>query len=269
MTIHRSSLSLAVALAAALAPPAAGHDLWLEPSDFTPRPGAEVTVDVRVGDGYPGEALPWRPAATVRFTVVGGSSERPIEPRDGTPAAGFVALEGDQAVVFRSGEAAIELPAEQFESYLAEEGLDGVIARRAERGESGRPGRELYSRSVKALLRGGGEGGGAARSVHVRPTGLDLELVPSTSPYDLAAGGELELTLLWKGEPLAGALVEAVRAEAPEKRYSRRSDERGAVRFPLAASGLWRLAAVHMQQADGPAADWQSVWTTLTFRIDD
>lgn len=262
-------ISVSVALAVLLAPRAAGHDLWLEPSDFTPRPGSEVTVDVRVGDGYPGEALPWRPAATVRFAVVGLGRERPVDPRAGTPAAAFLAMEGDQAVVFRSGEARSELAPARFASYLAEEGLEEVIARRAERGESGRPGRELYSRSVKALLRG--SGGDHERSVHVRPTGLDLELVPRVSPYDLAIGDELELTLLWRGEPLPGALVEAVSAEAPQKGYSRRSDERGVVRFPLTAPGFWRLAAVHMQEAaDGTAAaDWRSVWTTLTFRLDD
>lgn len=258
---------LAAAVAAAAAPPAAGHDLWLEPSDATPPAAAAVTVDVRVGDAFPGEALPWRPAATVRFAVVGAAGERAVEPLAGTPAARFAAPPGDLAVVFRSGEAAIELAAEKFAGYLAEEGLDAVAAAREARGVAHLPGREVYSRSVKALLRVGGAAGGA--SAHSRPTGLDLELVPAVSPYDLAVGDELELALLWHGEPLAGALVEAVARTAPEAVYRRRTDERGTVRLPVGASGFWRVAVVHMLEADGREADWRSVWSTLTFEIDD
>lgn len=265
--LHLPALAAALALAAAAPSPAAGHDLWLEVSDFTPAAGEAVTVDVRVGDAFPGEALPWRPAATVRFAVVDGAGERPVEPRAATPAATFAAPPGDHAVVFRSGEARIELAAEKFAAYLAEEGLDAVAARRAAAGAAELPGRELYSRSVKALLRGGGAANG--RSVHTRPAGLDLDLVPAVSPYDLGVGDELELTLLWRGAPLAGARVDAVARETPEALYSRRTDERGVVRLPLTAPGFWRIAVVHMTEADGGEADWRSVWSTLTFEIDD
>lgn len=272
--MNRFALAAAVAAAAAAvtAPPAAAHDLWLEPSDATPPAATAVTVDVRVGDAFPGEALPWRPAVTVRFAVVGAAGERDVEPLAGTPAARFAAPPGDLAVVFRSGETAIELAAERFAGYLAEEGLEAVAAAREARGAAHLPGREVYSRSVKALLRvGGAAGGGAAggTSAHSRPTGLDLELVPAVSPYDLAPGDELELTLLWHGEPLPGALVEAVARAAPEAVYRRRTDERGTVRLPVGAPGFWRVAVVHMLEAEGREADWRSVWSTLTFEIDD
>lgn len=275
MTPRFHSLELAVvalAVSAAFAAPAAAHDLWLELSAGTPPAGATVTIDVRVGDRFPGDALPWRPAATVRFAVVGPAGERPVEPGAGVPAASFAVAEpGDHAVVFRSGEAPIELPADKFDSYLAEEGLEAVAAWRAANGHGDRPGRELFSRSVKALVRAGP---GAAlapagrRSLHTLPTGLDLELVPAASPYDLAAGDDLELVLLWRGRPLAGALVEALLREEPARIYSRRTDARGVVRLPATAPGFWRLSAVHMQAADGSEADWRSVWSTLTFHLD-
>lgn len=279
---HSFALTIAtLAAATAFAAPAAAHDLWLEvagAAEAAGSPGTTRTVDVRVGDAFPGDALPWRPAATVRFAVVGPAGERPVEPLAGVPAARFaIDRRGDHAVVFRSGEAPIELPAEKFEAYLLEEGLEAVAAQREVDGHADRPGRELYSRSVKALIRAAGAGAPEPAgqtpslhtpSIHTRPTGLALELVPAASPYDLAAGEDLELVLLWQGEPLAGALVEAVRREQPAAVYSGRTDARGVVRLPATAPGFWRLSAVHMQAADDREADWRSVWSTLTYSLD-
>ena len=36
--------------------------------------------------------------------------------------------------------------------------------------------------------------------------------------------------------------------------------------IPVSA-GKWRLYTIHMERALGSDADWESVWTTLTFEI--
>jgi len=255
----------AVALSAAFAaPPAGAHHLWLQPTRFAGEPGTPVAVELRIGDGMPGEPVGSPPGA-VRLVLLTAAGERPVPaPAVPGPAALLpLAPGGDQALVMTTAASLLELPAERFEAYLAEEGLEEVSRRRAAEGRSAEPGREAWSRSLKLLLRAGGPG---PDTLHTRPTGLPLELVPEASPFDLAAGEELSFTLLWRGRPLAGARVVAVSPQAPEAVYSR-SDAGGRVRYQFPSPGLWRLTAVHMEPAGRPDADWESVWSALTFSI--
>ena len=297
-----------VALLSAL--PAAAHDLWLEPVDFSPVAGHPTAVELRVGVGFPGEVVPRREGNIERFALVspagsspgagGPADEAPLTGIEGVSPAGVTRLPaaGDHVVVYRSGETPITLGAEAFEGYLKEEGLEHVSRRRAAAGESATPGREFYSRSVKALMTGrepADEAGGgtvaeaaegavaapAASSAHTRPTGLDLELVPATRPADLVPGEALEVRLLWRGEALAGAKVRG-EWHRPEEGASGtvpavRTGADGRATLPLPEAGTWKIATVHMEAVAPPegaaagdaAADWRSVWTSLTFRLAD
>jgi hypothetical protein len=288
------ALVLGAGAALATAAPALGHDLWIEPASFTPAAGATVAVALRVGDGLPGEPVPRRAERIVRFSLVGpldGALDGGVPagvPLDGVegvaPAAvARVGGPGLYAIVYRSTEAAIELPAARFESYLVEEGLERISERRAASGESGEPGRERYSRSVKALVavadpsgdESGTADGSADRPSGDRPVGLTLELVAERDPRRGPAADGFPLMLLRDGEPLAGALVEAVRLDGTaeglagdaDEPLAARSDDSGRLRFDLAA-GRWRITAVDMRPAPpGSDADWSSVWTALTFEL--
>jgi uncharacterized GH25 family protein len=78
----------------------------------------------------------------------------------------------------------------------------------------------------------------------------------------------MPLRLLFEGKPLAGALVVAINRENPEKRVSARSDASGRATFDLAPGGVWLVKAVHMVPAPpSSAADWESLWASLTFQI--
>jgi uncharacterized GH25 family protein len=78
--------------------------------------------------------------------------------------------------------------------------------------------------------------------------------------------------LLHEGRPLEGALVVAMRrsseAGGEGEIVSRsRTDADGRIVVPL-TSGIWLVKAVHMERAQaGTAAEWDSVWTALTFRV--
>lgn len=274
-------LGVGAALAAA---PASAHDFWIEPATFTPAPGSTIAVALRVGAELPGDPVPRREERIVRFALVGpldapapdgdSPAEGALGGVEGATPAGVARVDGPglYALVYRSTDAPIELPAAKFEHYLVEEGLERISELRAARGESAEPGRELYSRSVKALLavgRGGRAGGDRADGD--RPVGLDLELVAEHDPRERQPAGGFPIRLLRDGEPLAGALVEAVRLDATDAELADeladRSDVDGRVRFDLAA-GRWRITAVDMRPAPaGSDADWNSVWTALTFEV--
>ena len=82
----------------------------------------------------------------------------------------------------------------------------------------------------------------------------------------MKAGESLPVRLLHRGKPLAGALVVAMSKASPEDRIAIRSDAGGRAELRLDRPGLWMVKAVHMIPAPaGSAADWESLWASLTF----
>lgn len=247
---------------------AAAHDFWIEPSTFTPQTGQAVQLRLLVGEKLHGDPVR-RPAADGfrQFSIDDGATRRPIGGRTGADPAGLtrVAGAGVQIVVFHGLPIPIELEAEKFNAYLLEEGLEAVVDARKAKGQLGSPGREVYSRNAKSLLR---VGGGAAESGGDRALGLPLELVAERNPYGLRPGDELPLRLLHEGKPLAGALVVAQHRQQPALSRWARSDGQGRVSLALGTSGLWLIKAVHMiPAADKAVADWESLWASLTFEL--
>lgn len=256
----------AVLLLAASA--ARAHDFWIEPSTFRPAPGERVTLRFRVGEGFRGDPLPLLPNRLRAFVVATADGTRSVAGPPGAEPAGAVTVErpGIAVVGYRSSPQPVELPAVEFERYLAAEGLEVIARGRAERGASGTPGRERFSRAAKALL---AVGGGRPATGHDRDLGFTLELVPLRSPWTLGPGASLPVVLRWEGRPLAGALVVALHAEAG-RMADARSDGAGRATLPLARGGRWLVKAVHMVAAPPDSgADWESVWASLAFEVPD
>ena len=264
--IARAALATAIALSLAAADslPASAHDFWIEPGSHAPAPGTAIDVALRVGQGFVGEPVPRNAAGIDRFILLGPDGERPIRAPEGAEPAGRARADapGPYVIGYRSRPVAIDLAAEEFESYLRDEGLEGVIAARAERGESDRPGREIYSRCAKSLLAIGDVPG----TVHEAVLGFTLEIVPEKSPAVVPLDQPLGFRLLFRGKPLAGALVFALDRERPALARSMRSDGDGRVRFAMNDRGPWLVKAVHMTAAPPDSgADWESLWASLTF----
>ncbi len=269
----RARFRLAPRLAAAClvlaARAAAAHDFWLEPASFRPAPGERVAVHLRVGDAFPGEPVPRMPARIERFALVGEAGEREVVGLGGSDPAGLAVAAGPglHSIVYDSNHARITLDGESFERHLAEQGLERVSALRRERGQSAAAATEIFSRCAKALLAVAGADGSVPAGGHDRRLGLPLELVPEADPYALRDGGRLPVALLFHGEPVAGAWVEA-RSKERTLRVSGRTDAAGRVTFELPGGGFWLVKAVHMAAAPaGSGADWESWWASLTFEI--
>jgi hypothetical protein len=259
----KSVFSLALFLAAA---PGLAHDFWIEPTSFRPDVGATVGLALRVGQNFRGDPVPRSPESIEKFVAVSRAGETPVEGVTGRDPAGIAGISDPGYVVvgYRSRPKPIDLAAEKFEEYLKEEGLEKIIATRARRGESQKPGREIYSRCAKSLL----DADGAGTSGYDRAIGLRLELVPEKGPKELGGGRSLPVRLEFEGKPLAGALVVAMNRDRPEKRLEARSSAAGRVTFDLAPSGVWLVKAVHMFPAPpASGADWESLWASLTFQV--
>ncbi len=243
------------------------HDFWIEPSTFRPAVGSLVEIALRVGERFRGDPVARSEKRIVRFTLASPEGESPVTGEEGNEPAGSIRITepGLQIVGYRSNNARVDLPAEKFEQYLKEEGLEKAIALRARRGESEKPSREHYSRCAKSLLSAGDRASGQDRAL-----GFTLELVAEKNPYAARPGDAIPFRLLYRGKPLAGALVVALPQEEPEEKLTARSDAKGCVLFRLARKGPWLLKAVHITPAPpGGEADWESLWASLTFEIPD
>ena len=245
--------------------PVAAHDFWIMPGAFTPEVGATVAVSLRVGQQFRGDPVLVERRQVERFFAVGPAREGLVAVRASSDPAGFlrIASPGLWIIGYRSRPSPISLPAEQFERYLSEEGLERISQLRAERGESGLGAREIFSRCAKSLVSAGHGPEG-----HDRQLGLRLELVAEENPYALEPGQELAVRLLYEGEPLPDALVVALNGDEPEKRLTARSDSEGRAAFRIGRAGPWLIKAVHMIPAPPDVlADWESLWASLTFEV--
>lgn len=261
------AIPVAVGFIALFAAPATAHDFWIQPSSFTPPANSVVRIELRVGDEFPGEAVARNPANIEAFFVHGPDGRHPIPGQNGVNPAGLlrVTTPSTYLVGYRSRQVPVTLAAPAFEQYLREEGLEGIIERRAKNKQSREPGRERFSRSVKALL----DVGSSAPSGHDTLLGLTLELVPETHPSVLPSDGRMGFKLLYDGRPLDGALIVAIPQTGAnpgrQGRVQARSAPDGRVTLPL-SPGPWTIKAVHMiAAAEGSGADWESIWTSLTF----
>ena len=260
-----------MAFIALLSLPLAAHVLFVMPSSFHVTDGERITVGLHNGDQFPDSETAPALERLRDVTVHTGKLQYNVTNIrvDGNRAVGDARIpaKGTLVIGARTVPNFIELAPEAFEKYLREEGLGDVIELRKQRGESSKPGRELYSKYVKALVHAGsGEDASA-----LKPVGFSIELITEKDPYSLRVGDRLPVRLLWKGKPASGVLIEAARAgsSGPAESYAvGRTDSDGRVYVTLSAAGKWRLHAVVMERCtDERKADWESFWTSLTFEM--
>jgi len=259
-----SSRLLAVAVFALTGAPMFAHDMWIEPMTFSPQTGEIVGVKLRVGQDFLGDPLPRQTSLINQFIVEDNEGRKPLVGRDGGDPAGFLRVPAPGLLVigYYSNPSSVELPAEKFNQYVKEEGLDAVAALRARRNETGAKAREIFARCAKSLVLSGSPSDAQAD----RRLGFTLELVAERNPYTLRAGQDLPVRLTYENRPLAGALVVAMNRLNPAAKLAARTDSDGRVRFRLQPGGMWMIKAVHMIPAPaGANAEWASFWASLTF----
>jgi uncharacterized GH25 family protein len=242
------------------------HDLFLKLDSFFVAPGARLIVRVLNGTFTQSEAAVAKdrvrditvvtPGGTMRldtaaWTARGDTSVLTVRTREsGTYAIGASLLPQE-----------IELQAQDFNEYLAHDGLPDVLAARRMANELDQPARERYSKHVKALVQVGDR---RTESYHTE-LGYPAELIPLDNPYSLKLPAMFRVRAVVEGQPVTNQLVIA---GGPQPERSVRTDGTGVARLRINSRGAWYVKFIHMRAAHGDSAiDYESKWATLTFGV--
>ncbi|MEW5757467.1 MAG: DUF4198 domain-containing protein [Pseudomonadota bacterium] len=259
----------AVILVALLsAAPAQAHEFWIEPQHYRVAPGATVALRLFVGQDFKGDALIYLPELVERFVHVGPQGETSIDAVPGDDPAGEINVTetGLHRVAYRSKASSISFNSrDEFERYLDLEGLERIRETSDYNARTRPPIHELFSRCAKTLI-----GAGASPAGTDQPLGLRLELIAERNPYTPGDFTRTPVRLLLDGKPLAGALVKAFHHSDPRYNTRARTDAQGRALLDLHHPGVWLLNAVHLFPASAAAhAQWESLWASLTFQLDE
>jgi len=262
----RNSLCLAIVLILAVGPVRA-HDFWIEPSKFVVNLDDSVSLHLREGQELVGNSLPYVTDWFQDFSRSDAKGRAPVVSEMGDDPAAVIRIRsaGTTLLGYRSRANFVALAPKKFENYLRSEGMETIVALRAQLGESDKAAHEFFVRCAKTYLTTNGRALGKELQA---PLGYTLELMPADNLHVLSPGDSLNVQLLYLGNPLAGALVTAFRKEKPDAKLRVRTDTQGRARLILSAPGIWFLKAVHMVRLQNdPNADWESYWASLLFEL--
>ncbi|MFP8834629.1 DUF4198 domain-containing protein [Hydrogenophaga sp. XSHU_21] len=244
------------------------HEFWIAPDRFTARVNEPIALSVRVGEGFLGEPAAFGQPMAVSLRWHHRAGKKDLTTRlPPTLGQDRVAMAFDRAgthvIALDTQPTPSELPADKFTDYLREDGLEHIVALREAKGQSDQVGRERFQRHVKTLLSVGNQHDSAYR---VR-TGQILEIVPLKNPQLVKPGESLAVEVLFKGAPLAGALVRVWNRSGDDVEVlTDRTDAAGRSVATLSRCGRYMVSVVHMVPAADPQAhDWDSHWGNLTF----
>jgi uncharacterized GH25 family protein len=242
------------------------HDFWIQASSFAVSSRQEIQLALLVGHGDERQLSQVPRRRIVRFEIAEPTgARRNLAPRL-ADQAGSLALsialerEGAHMLVLETDNGAYSrLPAVSFNDYAVAEGLSLVQAARERSGRTQTDGSEIYRRCAKAIVR---VGEGDTRAI-TRIYGLALEIVPDNAPDS----GVVSARVLFRGHPLAGALVKLTDLDADnEPLDTELTDQHGRVRFVLPRSSSWLLNVVwSTPRPPAAATDFESYFSSLTF----
>lgn len=250
---------------------AAAHDMFLKPTRFFVPENSEVRVRVLNGTFDKSEnsiarnrlrdvsvVTPTRRVQldTTEWTVTGDTSTFHVHTRG--PGTYVIGASMNPTV--------LELPADDFNMYLREDGIPDVLAERQRTGELEKPAKERYHKHVKAMI----QVGSTPSQHYAAAMGYPAEIIPVENPYTLAKGGTLSVRTLVDGKP-AGNQYVLYGARTPDNKaieqMNVRSDSEGIARIPLSVSGTFYIKFINMTRVQRDTVDYESKWATLTFQV--
>lgn len=175
----------------------------------------------------------------------------------------------------------IKLDANAFNDYLKHDGVLDMLEWRKQNEMLESSAVEKYSKHVKLVFQVGDEKTDDWKTI----LGYPIEFVPMSNPYNAKVGDDLQMKLLWKGQPLADQLIYVGNAmpghshegdshnhDNDEEHHHHdatqlRTNEEGVVTIKIDHEGHWYLRTILMKLSEEKGFTHESNWATLTFEV--
>ena len=268
MLAHRTIVVAGVLLL--MASVALAHDLFVKLDTYFLEPHARVRIPVLNGTFAKSEGVV-APDRVADISVVSRAGRTRLSAATvwsrGPDSTSLLNLElgdaGTYVVAVSTRAREIDLRAGEFNAYLEEDGMPGILEARRRNNELGKGARERYSKHVKAVFQVG-----TPRSEDFSVVvGYPAEIVPLENPYAIGRGTPLRVRCLVDGHPVAKQMVlwgGEQRGRTLSQRSTRTGPD-GVAAVTLDGAGRWYVKFVHMERATRRGLDYESKWATLTF----
>jgi hypothetical protein len=268
----RKQFALGVALLLVMVSATLGlaHDLFLKLETYFVPPNSAVRVAVLNGTFSMSEGSV-TPDRLLDLSLTGPEQRRAL-PRTAWKPSGdttWLTVQTGAAGTYLVGASLsprqIALTAEEFNSYLKEDGIPEVLNARTLNGELEVAVRERYQKHVKAVL----QVGEIRTAAYATVLGYPAEIVPLTNPYAARIGDTISVRALVDGKPVVSQLLLSGGERDGQKIAENwaRSDSAGIARFALSEAGKWYIKFIHMVPVSGDSVNYESKWATLTFQV--
>lgn len=247
---------------------ASAHDLWLIPPD-KPAAGKSTVIQASVGMDFPISVFaPDTERYPRKFVVQPDGKSLALKSAGKQELIAFLQFEptlnGIHVVAVETTPKVLELSADSFNDYLVTDGLPHIFRLRSKEKTLDKPARERYRKSPKALV----PIGDATIGDWSRSLGLPLEITPLQNPFLRKVGDTLRVRVDFQGKPLAQANLGWHRpGDGDTPGGTVRTNARGEALLPIAETGLMTIRLTHMTRPRTDDYEWESFWTTLTFRV--
>jgi uncharacterized GH25 family protein len=248
--------------------PSGAHDLWLIPPENAAAK-KPVVVHAAVGMDFPkSELAPSTERYPRKFVVGPDGKTLPLKSAGKQDTLALLEFEaatpGIHVIAVETTPKVLELDADKFNEYLVSDGLPHIFRLRAKEKTLNKPGIERYRKSPTALFRIGREATGDWN----KPLDLPLQIVPLQNPFERKAGDTLKVRVYFQRQPLKDANIGWQRpGDGDTAAGYVRTDQSGDALIPVAQAGLMTIRLTHMTRPKAADYEWESFWTTLTFRM--
>lgn len=248
-----------------------GHDLFIKLDAYILPEGGETVLKLYNGTFDKSENIITRDRI-INSSITGPGLDLTPDPEDWYDEGEKTCLaitnlkEGTHLAAISTKPRIINLSAQDFNAYLAHDGVTDMLEERKQKGQLGLDAREKYAKHVKAIFQVG-----AGQTEHFKKVmGYPVEFIPLQNPYALKVGDDLEVKLLENGKPLQKQLVYYnFRTLSGDKKAEKpiRTDQNGRLKIKMHQAGIWYLRTIHMVKTGEEEHNYQSNWATLTFEI--
>lgn len=243
------------------------QEFWLNPDKFFYKRGETINLRFYWGENF--EGTNWEGNRTdvknmnFYFGGVKDSCHRNLSQIDGDSLQLAMLDEGTAMMTMTTQNSFFEQDAKDFNDFLREHNLQGIIDWRIKNNDTTRKGLESYQRCNKTII----QVGDSRDKTYKNNTGLTVEIIPDDHPYHVAKDDDFKVKLLYKNNPVPNHQVRVWHRQNNRTTVQiHKTDENGEVKFFLTPSGKWMITAIIMTRLEkNEKADWQSHWGSLTW----